>query len=399
MSCQKLMSVKFYVGSYANIVQPFQYIDSQLAFDESCAKAMDCKYVALDTEFVRTSTYYPKLGLIQMFDGEQLSLIDALCIDNWDAFSALLLNRNVVKVLHSCSEDLEVFWHNVNVMPTPLFDSQLAAGIAGRGGSVGYAKLVSDLLQIELDKGESRTDWLQRPLSDKQLEYAANDVTYLYQIYPMLLAELGDRSEWVFSDTEQMMLKKQRPLPAEFHYLSVKNNWQLRGRSLAALKALAQWRMDTAKQSDLALNFVVRETAILEIARHLPKDKRSLANLRCLSGKELRKHGATILDILTRIQQLEPSQFPNKVERLSELPFYKKVLHAARQICLTVAEEQSIKPEVFASKNQVNQVLKMHWFDTNESDITGITPDLATGWRGELVYDKLIALLKETSKR
>ena len=140
--------------------------------------------LVLDTEFVRTRTYYANLGLIQAYDGKRLALIDPVSITDLSGFWQLLSNPNIVKLVHSCSEDLEVFAHYGQCQPTPLFDSQLAASVAGLGHGLGYAKLVEMCLDVSLDKGESRTDWLKRPLSDAQLQYAANDVYYLYQLYP-----------------------------------------------------------------------------------------------------------------------------------------------------------------------------------------------------------------------
>lgn len=379
----------------------YQYIDTQKGLDECCQQALACEYVALDTEFVRTRSYYPKLGLIQLFDGKQLSLIDALAISNWDSFVALLTAENVVKVLHSCSEDLEVFWHHMRAIPAPLFDSQFAAGLSGEGASLGYAKLVSDMLNVELDKGESRTDWLQRPLSSKQLDYAANDVTYLYQLYPMLREKLQaqdperDRASWVFAEMAQLANKKSHPLPAEYQYLNIKNNWQLQGKTLAALKALAAWRVEMARSKDLALNFVVREHELLEVARHLPTDKKALAGLHCLGGKETRLYGDQIIQIIQDILNTSPENYPPPVERLSERANYKKALHAVRHVCIEVAEENGIKSEVFASKNQVNQLLKWRWFSINEFTASGIVPDLALGWRKELVYDQVLKVLAE----
>lgn len=377
----------------------FEYIDSQEAFNQRCTQALNADYVALDTEFVRTRTYYPKLGLIQLFDGQNLSLIDAVAIDNWDAFIQLLSNEKVIKVLHSCSEDLEVFWHHFKTMPAPLFDTQFAAGLAGIGNSVGYAKLVFDMLDVELDKGESRTDWLQRPLSEQQLDYAANDVIYLYQLYPLLHEKLADQSreKWVFQEMEQLMSKKSHPVPPEFQYLGIKNNWQLSGKSLQALKLLAGWRVNQARANDLALNFIVREACLLEIAQRLPVDKRRLAAIGCIGGKELRLYGEEIVELINQAQETEKAGYPPKVQRLSERSGYKKTLHAIRELCIQKAESLGIRSEVFASKNQVNQFLKWYWFDINEFAACGTLPDLATGWRKELIYDQIMTLLNGQS--
>ncbi len=377
----------------------FDYIDTQEAFNERCRLAMNADYIALDTEFVRTRTYYPKLGLIQLFDGKHLSLIDSLAIDDWTLFKELLSDQGVVKVLHSCSEDLEVFWHYFKTMPSPLFDSQFAAGLAGIGSSIGYGKLVFDVLEVALDKGESRTDWLRRPLSAEQLDYAANDVIYLFQLYPILHDKLKaeNRDAWVFAEMEQLAHKKSHPLPPDFHYLSVKNNWQLFDESLAVLKALAAWRVTKAREKDLALNFIVREACILEIARAHPTDRRALSAVGCLGGKEMRLYGDEILAVISEILQLDVDSFPPKVCRLSDVSGYKKVLQTLRETCIERSEALDIKPEVFASKNQINQLLKWYWFDINDFKSCGTIPDLATGWRKALIYEQLLTILKGQS--
>ncbi len=377
----------------------FQFIQTQDAFENCCRAALNASYVALDTEFVRTRSFYPKLGLIQLYDGENLSLIDPLKIKDWALFQALLSKESVIKVLHSCSEDMEVFWHHFKTVPNSVFDTQFAAGLLGLGNSLGYAKLVAEFLDVELDKGESRTDWLQRPLSAEQLQYAANDVLYLFKLYPMLKEKIDERArlQWIFDEMAQLAVKKSHALPAEFAYLTVKNNWQMHGRSLAALQLLAHWRMTKARTEDVALNFIIRETSVLEIARKCPADKRTLANLGCLSGKELRLHGDEILALIKQANDVDKSTYPQKVQRLCDVPGYKKTLHGLRDICLKIAETNDVKPELLASKNQLNQFLKWRWFEINELKVSNITPDLATGWRKALVYNDLIRFLESSS--
>ena len=376
----------------------FQFINTQDAFNAVCQAAMNASYVALDTEFVRTRTYFPKLGLIQLFDGTNLSLIDPLEIKNWQPFIQLMEAESIVKVLHSCSEDMEVFLHHFKTVPVPLFDRQFAAGLLGLGASLGYAKLVLDFLGVELDKGESRTDWLQRPLSAEQLQYAANDVHYLYQLYPLLKDKMDakQRTQWVYDEMAQLALKKRHVLPCEFAYLNIKNNWQLSGRGLLALKLIAGWRMEKARKDDISLNFIIRETSVLDIAKKCPTDKRTLANLGCLSGKELRLYGDEILALVKQAFAADESAYPNKIVRLSDINGYKKTLHALRDICLTTADAKDVKPELLASKNQINQLLKWRWFTPNEFSVSGIQPDLATGWRQTLVYDSLLRFLSRS---
>ena len=170
----------------------YNFITSNQALADFCQQASQAEAIAVDTEFVRTRTLYPQLGLIQIYDGKQLVLVDPLSIDDFSSLTELLTNPNVVKILHSCSEDLETFWHAFKVMPSPIFDSQFAASIVGMGPALGYAKLVEIMLDVIVDKGESRTDWLARPLRDEQCDYAAKDVLYLFQLYPELKARVEE---------------------------------------------------------------------------------------------------------------------------------------------------------------------------------------------------------------
>ena len=180
----------------------FEYISNENALALLVAQYEQAPLLVLDTEFVRTRTYYAKLGLIQAYDGKTLALIDPVAIKDLSPFWALLTNKNIIKLLHSCSEDLEVFAHYGECQPTPLFDSQIAASLAGMGHGLGYAKLVEQCLSIELDKGESRTDWMKRPLTDAQLQYAANDVSYLYQLYPQILQKLTEQNRLDLAEPE-----------------------------------------------------------------------------------------------------------------------------------------------------------------------------------------------------
>lgn len=161
-----------------------------------CEAASTASAVALDTEFVRTRTYYPQLGLLQLFDGQQVSLIDPLTINDWAPMRDLLLNEDVTKYLHAGSEDLEVFLNAFNLMPQPLIDTQITAAFCGRPMSGGFASMVEEYSGVALDKSESRTDWLARPLTERQCEYAAADVWYLLPIASQLMAET-DRAGWL----------------------------------------------------------------------------------------------------------------------------------------------------------------------------------------------------------
>ncbi|RXY62772.1 ribonuclease D, partial [Klebsiella pneumoniae] len=187
----------------------YQMITTDNGLRAVCEAASTASAVALDTEFVRTRTYYPQLGLLQLFDGQQVSLIDPLTINDWAPMRDLLLNQDVTKYLHAGSEDLEVFLNAFNLMPQPLIDTQILAAFCGRPMSWGFASMVEEYSGVALDKSESRTDWLARPLTERQCEYAAADVWYLLPIASQLMAET-DRAGWLPAALDECRVMQQR---------------------------------------------------------------------------------------------------------------------------------------------------------------------------------------------
>lgn len=369
----------------------YEYLDNNAQVALFCQQASGKDAIAVDTEFVRTRTLYPQIGLIQIYDGERLVLIDPIAVTDLTPLAALLTNPAVVKILHSCSEDLETFQTALNVMPEPVFDSQFAASIANIGPMLGYAKLVEIMLGVQVDKGESRTDWLARPLSDKQLEYAANDVLYLYQLYPQLKqqVEQKQRLEWVFEEIRMLAIKKQTALPLSLTYLTIKNSWQLSGRSLVALQMLAQWRLEQAKQRNLALNFVVKELNLFNLAKQLPTSKTALNSVVGLSPQEIRRNGEKIIEIIQQVNQMSAEDFPPRVERLVDFPAYKGIAQSLRERCQHVATSLEIPVEVLGSKKQINQLLQWLWFSQDETRARQLLPDLLSGWRGILLLGEI----------
>jgi ribonuclease D len=191
----------------------YQLINEQSSLQHLCEKLSGAKVLAVDTEFVRTRTLYAKLGLLQVCDGENLALIDPLSIDDLSPFWQLLSDEKITKVLHACSEDLEVFLTAGNCKPVNVIDSQIMMSFLGHGISLGYAAMVKHFTGIELDKSESRTDWTKRPLTEKQLVYASADVDHLFSIYPKLLSELTQVGflHYAQLETQNMIDKKIYP--------------------------------------------------------------------------------------------------------------------------------------------------------------------------------------------
>lgn len=374
-------------------------IESQRDFEALCEKLSHNNVLVLDTEFVRTRTLLPQLGLLQVNDGQSTFLIDPTYLDDVAPFARLLGDESIVKVLHACSEDLEVFQSHFNVTPAPIFDTQFAANVLAMGPTLGYAKLVELVCDIQIDKGESRTDWLARPLTDKQLRYAANDVIYLYQCYLDLAAEIDaiNRREMIYQELATLAAKKAAILPVEYAYLTFGNVWKLNAKQRFVLQRLAAWRLTLARETDTAINFIVKEQHLVCVAMHMPRSKSKLSGMRVLLPQEIRKRGDQLIGIVNQAvhaYNTEPEAcIVPRVKRLADMPIYKKQLASLKEQCQQVAAENGISVELLASKKQLNQLLKWWWFEIDETAVTGLLPDLLIGWRGQLFKQRALSQL------
>lgn len=356
----------------------FHIIDNNQALLEVCTSAQQKNVVALDTEFVRVRTYYPKLGLIQLYDGEQVSLIDPTLITDFKPFIQLLGNKKVLKVLHACGEDLRVFLHCFQQLPTPMMDTQVMANFMKFPASVGLATLIQHYFQLEIDKETSRTDWLARPLSHQQLSYAAADVWYLLPLYFTMQQQLA-QTPWqpaIQQDCATLLEKQLQPKSVDFAYLGISNAFQLDPEQLMRLKLLAKWREEEAVRRDLPLNFVVRAEHLYVVAKYNPKHTMELLALG-LTEQEVRIHGKKLLQLLSQMKRINPAEYPAPIERVSEYPQYKSVLKTLQKTLRSIAPD-NLNPEVIGSKRSLEQLLKWCWLEQRSPQHM---PDLLLGWR------------------
>ncbi|MCA2015506.1 ribonuclease D [Vibrio tritonius] len=365
----------------------YQIITTNSELERICAAARETDVVMLDTEFVRVRTYYPQLGLIQLYDGENASLIDPLAITDMTPFVALLKDTAVLKVLHACGEDIEVFFNEFGCVPTPMVDTQIMAAFLGYGLSTGFAALVKEFVGVELDKSESRTDWLARPLTAKQLDYAAADVFYLMPIYDALRTKV-EQAGWLeaaWQESELQCIKRTRVTDPEKAYLDVKGAWQLTPKELAALKPLATWRHQEAIKRNLALNFVLRENEMLSIARELLRTPKAMEEAG-VDAHAIRRHGAKLAAIVKDSLTIPADEYPEAIVPLMDYPGYKQLFKQLKDIVKAAAESKGLASEFVASKKQINQLLSWVW--KKERDPAKL-PDVMQGWRLALVGDKL----------
>ncbi|MGL5948719.1 MAG: ribonuclease D [Aeromonas sp.] len=366
----------------------YQLISEQSALDDYLATLAQGP-LALDTEFVRTRTYYPQLGLLQVFDGHQLALIDPLSLDLSGLWARLRAPEQVV-ILHAASEDLELIVHQAGHLPSIMHDTQLACAFLGHGVSMGFGALVQTFMGVELAKDQARTDWLARPLTPRQLDYAAADVFYLLPIYHKLLKQLreSDKLAWFAEECQRHCARKLRTADPARAYLDIGNAWQLTPPQLAILRELAAWRLGEAQRRDLALNFVVKELHLFKIAEAAPKTLRDLQLLDLLPI-EIKIHGKRLLDIVAQAQALPASTHPALVRRLVDFPRYKSELKRVKALVDAQATQQQLPPELIASKKIIHQYFTWSWCLSADERAVAERPSLLQGWRQQLVGHQL----------
>jgi ribonuclease D len=362
--------------------------DTELA--ELCARLCQQAAIAVDTEFMRTDTFYPIAGLIQIGDGKISYLIDPLAIQDFSSLRELMLDENVVKVLHSCSEDIEVFERLVGVVPSPIFDTQIAAAFAGFGFSLGYAGLVKAVLAIEIPKDETRSDWLQRPLSSSQLKYAALDVAHMLIVYGKLLQVLktSERLAWVKSDCADLVTNARKPDDYTEAFHKVGFAWKLHPIELAILRELCIWRETEARARDIPRNRLIKESSLFEMARKQPQDAAHLQRIEDIPSRTLRNDSETLLNIICNSAASEPTTWPARLDAPlapSEAPLMKTLKKYVRD----VAEILNLPPELLIRKKEYEAIAR--------SGMKGgvySLPERLCGWRYDVIGKGLLDVVQ-----
>lgn len=350
----------------------------------ACSRLAAHPFVTVDTEFLRETTYYPKLCLIQMASPDEAVMVDPLA-DGLDLapFMALMGDQNVVKVFHAARQDLEIVWMLGRILPTPLFDTQVAAMVCGFGDSVGYEQLVNDLAKARIDKSSRFTDWSRRPLSEAQLVYAESDVTHLREIYLALKADLArsGREGWV---AEEMAVLNS---PATYE-VKPENAWQrLKGRlrkpkELAVLMELAAWREREAQVRDVPRQRVLKDDALMDIVQRAPRSAEALGELRSVpNGFERSRAGGEVLAAVERALALDPRSLP-RLERERGRPGNGAVLDLLKVLLKATADAERVAPKIIASSDDLEEIAA-----SDEADVPALK-----GWRRELFGEKALAL-------
>jgi ribonuclease D len=352
------------------------YIDTPEQLDDLCDRIRRSPWLALDTEFVREKHYYPTFCLLQLFNGEIAACIDPLAIEDLSPLREILFDPGIVKIFHAGRQDLEIFHQLWGELPRPLFDTQLAATLLGLGDQIGYGNLVQKLLNHELDKGHSRTDWSRRPLQETQLRYALDDVIYLADIYLQLkgqLEELG-REGWLEDDFAALSDPATYTVVPGEMWRRIKGRKYLKGVQLAVLQSLTAWRETEAQRSDRPKRWIVKDEVLVDLARHNPTDSRQLERIRGLEPGTIKRHGETLLGLIAEARALPKSEWPTEKKAPARLSTNQEAQVDLLMACLRLlADRNNITHNALAGRKELERLV------AGDTDI-----DLLSGWRRSL---------------
>ena len=319
---------------------------------ERFAKA---SFLAVDTEFMREKTYYPQLCLIQISDGTEAVCIDPLAEGlDLSALWALMRNPAIVKVFHAASQDLEIFLNLMGDLPVPVYDTQIAAMVIGQGDQVGYDKLVKALLDHDIDKTSRFTDWSKRPLSERQIVYALDDVIYLAKIYPIIMAELEkmERAHWLTDEYKRLANPDTyRTTPQDaWKRIKIRN---MKPAALLRLMHLAGWRETEAQTRDLPRNRIVRDETLIDIAGTNPGTRAEFSKIRNFPGGTEGKLIDPVLKILKAVADMPAEALPPREQNAHRKRPPAAMLELLRVLLKHVSDDCGIAPRLIASADDL----------------------------------------------
>ena len=334
----------------------YLWIETAEALQALCAELGAGEWLALDTEFMRERTYYPKLCLVQVATPQVVACVDVLAVQSLDPLLAVLDDARILKVLHSARQDLEIFFNLNGRVPAPLFDTQLAASFAGFPDQAGYATVVQGVLGVNLEKSHTRADWTRRPLPPAVRQYAADDVRYLRGIYPRLKQKLESqqRLDWMQAETARLTdPATYRPDP-DGAWQKLRGLQRLKPRQLAAAKTLAAWRERTAMQSDLPRQWVLKDEVLIDLARQLPNTVDELHSVRGLAEGVLNKHAEEWLALISAARgEAKPTPLPQRLSAEQEA-----LVDALMSVLRLQGAAAGVSPAQLASRAELEQMAR-----------------------------------------
>jgi len=350
-----------------------------------CNRIEQAPWIALDTEFLREKTYYPVFCLLQIATPDWVVCVDPIAIKDLSELFDVINNPEITKVLHSCRQDLEIFYQITGKVTAPVFDTQIAAPLLGFQENPGYAMLVSNFLNVNLSKAHTRTDWSVRPLSEAQVQYAADDVIYLCKIYQMMckqLEELG-RLDWLKKDFELLQNTELYQVSPVNAWMKMKGRNKLTGKQLSIVQVLTEWREKTAQSENRPKNWLFRDDLLLELAKLQPVTIAELENIRSVNERSVKRYGKVICQLIEKAKNSSPIPITDKSKPVKKTATQEAVLDVLTAVVRMRADENSLNPMILASRKDLEKLL----FDAVDSPIL-------TGWRFSMVGKELQGLLE-----
>ena len=362
-----------------------EVIDDQDALLAIVKELLDVEIFAIDTEFHREKTYYPKLALLQLRWADRIAILDPLDLELTKL--APVFSSNSLAVFHAGSQDLEVLHRATGAVPCNIFDTQIAAGFIGMR-TPSLASLHENLLGIKLSKGDRLTDWLQRPLTDSQLEYAASDVRYLLDLYQELISRLGDldRLTWATAEFDSFLDKRQKSIDPSDAWQRIKEAKHLNKNSRGVAQALAEWREVTAQKNDIPNRYVMSDLALVGLAQRKPTSLGDLRNIRGLDSSQFQgDKGRHLLKIVGRGLNADPPRLLKNHKRPLK-PELRPAVTLLSAWLTQIAADKNIDPALLGSRSDIEELLR------GESDCK-----LRQGWRQQEVGEQIDNLLNGKS--
>jgi ribonuclease D len=362
----------------------YEYIDSEAALARFCDELRRADCCAIDTEFIRESTYYPELALIQVASDTVLGCIDPLAIEDFSALIEALTDTSLLKVFHSSSQDLEILYQRFGQVPQPVFDTQLAAAVLGYNHQISYADLVQQICGVQLEKKHTRANWTRRPLSRDELDYAMDDVRYLLEVYRSLESRLEEtrRRGWIDKDLRAMSDPANYEVDVESLWKRLRGVQKLKGERLQIASLLCQWRENEARRSNRPRRWIAKDDTIVEIARHKPADLKALGRIPELPDKTVKRHGEMLLKIVAQAAQSDSAEWPRH-DRKPALDTAELALgDCLMGLCRAIADENDIALATLATRKDIDNLIQ------NQK-----SSRLTQGWRFEMAGEKLLEFI------
>jgi ribonuclease D len=353
-----------------------------------CSKLAESDFVTVDTEFIRETTYWPELCLIQMAAPDVTALVDPLApgID-LAPFFELMANDRVTKVFHAARQDIEIIYHLGGLIPHPVFDTQVAAMVCGFGDSVSYDQLVQKICGIQIDKSSRFTDWRHRPLSEKQLAYALADVTHLIDVYRRLSAQLEreKRAHWLNEEMEVLTSPATYDPQPEDAWKRLKMRLR-KPQELAVLQAVAAWREREARERNVPRGRVIKDDAIYEVAQQQPVDVAALARLRTIpKGWERSAAAASLLETVNAAMSIPKDQMPKLPKHVQAPEGSSAAAELLKVLLRQVSEKEGVAAKVLASSDDIDRIAA----EGEAADVPAMQ-----GWRREVFGNVAARLVK-----